>query len=154
MSFIRRRTDGNHQPIGQALRGVTPTIDVHGLGIIGCDFISRHVITKRPVFVEVKDPEQPPSARRLTENELAMQAAFPDDYRVVLTVDQALDAVGAPPQFKPADLSALAEDTTKRLPCGHTIREHAVGWGGQSCAVLATSPPLSSLARRTKRRGG
>ena len=116
MSFYRKRTDANHQPIGAALRGVTPTIDVHGLGIIGCDFISRHVITKRPVFIEVKDPEQPPSARQLTENETKMRAAFPDDYRVVLTKADALAAVGldVPVEFKAADLSSLARRAKRR----------------------------------------
>jgi hypothetical protein len=87
--------DKTHKTIGAALRSVTFTIDVHTLGIIGCDFVSRHIRTGLAVFVEAKRDDGSPSDVRFTENELAMKAAFPGQWVVVKTADDALRAVGA-----------------------------------------------------------
>lgn len=94
-TFRASRTDGPHASIGRALRAVTFARDMSGHGIAGCDWLARHLRTGRPTFLEVKNPKLPPSARKLTPNELAMRAMFPDDYHVVLTEEDALRAVGA-----------------------------------------------------------
>lgn len=93
--YFRSRTDGPHKDIGRTLRKVTVCLDVHGFGPIGCDFLAKHLITKQPMFLEVKDPSKPPSARQLTSNETFMSLAFEANYRVVMTADEALAAVGA-----------------------------------------------------------
>lgn len=93
--YHARKTDKTHKTVGAALRSVTFTRDVHALGIIGCDYLARHIRTGLPIFVEVKRDDGSPSDVRFTENELAMKAAFPDQWVVVKTQDDALRAVGA-----------------------------------------------------------
>ncbi len=93
--YRRSRTDANHSAIGAVLRRVTVVADVHGDGTVGCDFIAKHIVTKAPVLIEVKDPTKKPSARKLTGHEEAMAIAFPDHFRLVLTEEDALRAVGA-----------------------------------------------------------
>ncbi len=92
--YRRRKTDGNHKSIGKTLRSVTVVIDVHELGRVGCDFIARHVVTKSPVFIEVKDPAQRADKRDRSKNEATMRDLFPGHWRMVLTSDDALRAVG------------------------------------------------------------
>lgn len=97
MSYRYRphHADKTHKAIGAALRAVTFTIDVHTLGLIGCDFLARHIRTGLPVFVEAKRDDGFPSDVRFSENELAMAAAFPGQWVVVKNQDEALRAVGA-----------------------------------------------------------
>lgn len=117
MSFYRRKRDGNHTAIARELRKVTIVTDVHALGAIGFDLLARHVVTKAPVFIEVKDPVQAPSSHDRSENERRMAADYPDHWRKVMTVDDALAAVGvrqwAPPELDAA-LSALAKRAKRR----------------------------------------
>ncbi len=75
---------------------MTEVIDVHNTSI-GCDLIARNVRTGAPELLEIKDPNQPPSGRRLTESELKLQRIFPRHFHVVLTSDDALAAVGLTP---------------------------------------------------------
>lgn len=89
----RHRQDGNHRPITRDLCKVTEVIDVHNTSM-GCDLIARNVLTGAPELLEIKDPSQPPSGRRLTESELKLQRMFPRHFHVVLTLGDALDAVG------------------------------------------------------------
>jgi hypothetical protein len=90
----RQATDRNHAEIAQTLRRVTSVLDVHRYPQMGCDLIARHVRTRAPVFIEIKDPQKTPSARKLTDNELTTWRIFPLNYAVCLTVDDALKAVG------------------------------------------------------------
>lgn len=95
MSYSRRRTDANHVRLGKIARQIDPgALDCHAFGAIGCDFLARNIRTGRPTFLEVKDPAQPPSARQLTDNEVAMQARYPSDYFVCLTEDDVRRALG------------------------------------------------------------
>jgi len=132
MSYSRKKTDGNHAAISQALRRVTVVTDVHALGAVGCDLIARHVVTKAPVLIEVKDPTRPRSSHGRSENERRMREWYPDHYRIVMTEAEALEAVGlaakreripereetnpflGPIEFKPADLSSLARRAKRR----------------------------------------
>lgn len=88
------RVDGNHGEIRDGLRRVTVVEDTHGLGDGFPDLVARHVRTGAPVLLEVKDPAQPPSKRALTPAERALSRRWGNAYRVVLTVDEALKAVG------------------------------------------------------------
>lgn len=87
------RRDGNHAELEAALRRVTVVHDVHNYAL-GCDLIARHALTRGPVFIEIKDPKQPPSGRTLTDSEKAMKAEYGRFYFVVETIDDALAAVG------------------------------------------------------------
>ncbi len=93
--------DRNHARIGQALRKVTWVKDMRMHGGVGYDFLARHVGYGGPVFIEVKDPSKPPSARKLTDSEEEMLSVFGGFYFVVLTEEDALRAVGitVPLQF-------------------------------------------------------
>lgn len=128
MRYLRKKADGNHAAIGKALRGVTIVTDVHTLGAIGCDYIARHVVTKQPMLIEVKDPTQPKCKRDRSENEAKMRDAYPNNWRMVMSEDEALRAIGiiirdGKPHavvlgdlldFKTADLSPLARRAKRR----------------------------------------
>ncbi len=116
MAYAKRR-DRNHAEIRDGLR--KRNVAVLDLGSAGCgvsDLVAEHVITRRPVFLEVKDPKQPPSARKMTEDELTFASFVP--VVVVLTLDDALDACGV----------------SREVPCP---RCHNTGgeWGGGFCFV-------------------
>lgn len=85
------KRDGNHHLIRAALSALGP-LDMSGVPGVGCDLIVPHFWRKRPTFIEIKANKY--EAKRLTPSELRLQAAFPDDYFVVVTVDDALRAVG------------------------------------------------------------
>ncbi len=89
----RHRQDGNHRPITRSLVKVTDVLDVHNTSI-GCDLIARNVLTGATEFLELKDPNQPPSKRSLTDSEKKLQSMFPHRFHVILTLDDALVAVG------------------------------------------------------------
>lgn len=87
------RRDRNHGEIQQALLDAgRPVHDVsrhHGLG---CDIVTEHRDGSL-VLLEVKRPG-PPSARKLTASETALQAKFPASFVVVQSISEALLAVG------------------------------------------------------------
>lgn len=91
------RTDDNHAPIRDRLRKFTVVEDTHSLGDGFPDLVARHLRTGAPVLLEVKDPTKPPSKRRLTPGELSLSRRWSGAYFVVLTLDDALRAVGAIP---------------------------------------------------------
>lgn len=136
MRYLRKKTDSTHAAIGKALRGVTVVTDVHELGRIGADFIARHVVTKAPVFIEAKSHKKVShrSEKQLTKNEATMAVVYPEHWRRCETVDEALSAVGLPL----ARERILEREETNPL------------------SPLPEFKPadLSTLARRTKRRGG
>ena len=72
----RSNTDANHASIGHALRKVTWVKDMRMHGGVGYDFLARHVGIGCPIFLEVKDPAKPPSARKLTDSEEEMLSVF------------------------------------------------------------------------------
>lgn len=88
-----RKVDRNHGLIREGLRAVTIVEDVADVGRGMADLIARHKLG-HPVFIEVKDPGKPPSARKLTPDEQAFAARWGSCYAVVLTLDEALRAVG------------------------------------------------------------
>ena len=90
MFRARHRADGNHWPILAGLKKVTPAVDAHNYGL-GFDIIAPHVVTGAPMLLEVK----PDAKAKLTPKELAMSAVFPDHWRRVNSLDEALAAVGA-----------------------------------------------------------
>lgn len=91
------RTDANHLEIKRALQSAGCTVfDGARVGQGFPDLVAR----KRGgpvVFLEVKDGTLPPSRRTLTLAEQAFQAQWGDAYHVVLTAEEALQAVGVLP---------------------------------------------------------
>jgi len=119
MSYQRKRTDANHARLGKVARQIDPTaIDTHVFGAIGCDYLARNIKTGEPAFLEFKDPDKPPSERQLTDNEKAMQAAYPRHWHLCMTEDDVRRALGLTVvvalDFKPADLSPLARRLKRR----------------------------------------
>jgi hypothetical protein len=92
-----KRTDGNHAAIRDELRKVPGAfvLDVHAFPDIGCDLLVY--FGGECIHVEVKDGTKPPSARRLTDNELAAQqrcVATGVRYHVVMTVAECWRVMG------------------------------------------------------------
>jgi hypothetical protein len=87
------KRDSSHASIKAALLAAgRPVKDVAHLAGLGCDLITAH-ISGFPLFIEVKR-EGPPSSRKLTDSEKALQALFPQFFRVAQTAEEALMAVG------------------------------------------------------------
>lgn len=91
------RTDANHGEIKKALLAAGCT--VFDGARVGSGFPDLMVRRRGGpvVLLEVKDGTLPPSRRGLTLPEQAFQAMWGDAYHVVLTVEQALQAVGLLP---------------------------------------------------------
>jgi Holliday junction resolvase len=87
----RARTDGNHREIVAALRALGCSVaDTSRLGDGFPDLVVA-MNKKSTVLVEIKDGAKPPSARQLTEAEREFRDAWKGCYRVVESVDDALD---------------------------------------------------------------
>ena len=91
----RHKRDRNHRQIQEALRSVTyPVEDTSRFGKGWPDIIARHRKTKAVVFIEIKDGNKSPSARKLTPDEEAFAARWEGVWVVVTNIDEALRAVG------------------------------------------------------------
>lgn len=89
----RAKFDGSHVEITRELRRMGwPFIDVARFGGLGCDLIVRHR-DGYPILLELKKPG-PPSLRKLTESEEALQALFPQFFRVAWDWPGVLAAIG------------------------------------------------------------
>lgn len=90
----RVQKDHNHKAITACYRAANVWHrDVsHHLGL-GCDILARHR-DGYIVAIEIKDPNKPPSARKLKPSEAELCEAFPHFFRVVLDEREALEAVG------------------------------------------------------------
>lgn len=88
-----RKVDVNHAAIRDGLRGVFGTDAVQDVSMypgLGFDLIA--CVRGRVAFLEVKPPRK---ATRLTESELSARRRYGDNWRVVTTLDEALEAVEA-----------------------------------------------------------
>jgi hypothetical protein len=93
---VRRaaRRDANHARIRDGLRDAGFEVrDAGGLGDGMSDLIVKHRGTGRVRFIEIKDPDQPPSKRALTDAEREVQALLGDLYVVVETLQEAVRAM-------------------------------------------------------------
>lgn len=89
----RGRVDRNQGDIVEALRDAGVAVAItSALGNGFVDLVCWCPATGVLALLEVKDPQQPPSKRRLTEAEAAFARVFPT--HVVLTEDEALEAMG------------------------------------------------------------
>ena len=91
---LRARADANQQSIFDALRAVGASVaDTHnvGNGVPDCFVLFRGTI----FAVEIKNPKQPPSKRRLTPDEAEFRTKWRNVYHIVTTPEQALGVIGA-----------------------------------------------------------
>ncbi len=83
------RRDANHKDIRDAYRSLG--FSVHDTGSVHDGFpdltVGKYGITS---LVEVKDPNKPPSERRLTESQMIFHAEWKGDAKIVMTVDDVL----------------------------------------------------------------
>jgi hypothetical protein len=99
MSRLVRR-DANHQQVVDALRAAGCSVwDAAGVGGGFPDLVVGRVVAGRPVtyLLEVKDGTLSPSRRALNDLELAWHGQHLGHVAVVLSVDDALRAVGLLP---------------------------------------------------------
>lgn len=86
-----RRTDDNHAAIRDGLRdafGTDAVQDVSMYAGLGFDLIA--CVRGRVTFLEVKPPRK---AARLTDSEVSARLRYGERWRVVATLDEALEAV-------------------------------------------------------------
>lgn len=93
MTRYAKATDSNHAQIRDQLRKLGVWVwDTHALGNGFPDLLA--CARGRFVLLELKDPSQPPSKRRLTKAEQAFYLGCPGPIKLVMTVTQALVALG------------------------------------------------------------
>lgn len=90
------KIDDNQPEIVKALRA--HGCDVLSLAAVGngCPdlLVSRPYYPHHYFLLEVKDGEKPPSARKLTPDQVEFHARWKGPIHIVTSVDEALDAVG------------------------------------------------------------
>ena len=90
------KPDANHGRIVEALTlAGCDVLDLKAVGNGAPDLLvgwpcSPHYLT----LLEVKDGEKPPSARKLTPDQVEFHARWKGPIHIVTSVDEALDAVG------------------------------------------------------------
>lgn len=88
------KVDGNHGQIVAALRAVGATVT--STASAGAGFPDLTVGYRgRTYLLEVKDPAQVPSKRRLTPAQVEWHAAWRGQVAVVESVEEALEVIGA-----------------------------------------------------------
>lgn len=91
------KTDANQAAIVSALRQVgCSVLPLHAVGK-GCpDLLVASAPYGEMVLIEVKDGNKPPSARKLTPDQVEFHASWRGRIAVVCNVREALEAVGIP----------------------------------------------------------
>lgn len=87
------RRDGNHAEIRDGLRAVG--CSVYDTGAVGGAFADLVVGRQGCTFlIEIKNPKQPPSKRKLRPGQQALRDTWRGHYAVVETLAEAIAAVG------------------------------------------------------------
>lgn len=93
-SYHRCRKDGPHKAVRDALQATgRHVLDVSSIPALGCDLVVW-TASGRAYCVEVKDGSKRPSARTLTDSEAALAFQWPQHFRVVSSVGEALALMG------------------------------------------------------------
>ena len=88
------KTDDNQAEIVAALRVVgCSVLPLHAVGQ-GCPDLLVATRQGEMVLIEIKDGSKPPSARKLTPDQIAFHAAWRGRIAVVTSVREAMEAVG------------------------------------------------------------
>ena len=90
------KPDANHAKIVKALLGAgCDVLDLKAVGNGAPDLlVCMPCYPHRLALIEVKDGEKPPSARKLTPDQVEFHARWKGPIHIVTSVDEALDAVG------------------------------------------------------------
>jgi hypothetical protein len=90
------KPDANHADIVKALtRAGCDVLDLKAVGNGAPDLlVARPYYPHHYFLLEVKDGEKPPSARKLTPDQVDFHARWKAPIHVVTSVEEALDAVG------------------------------------------------------------
>lgn len=91
MRWATHAKDGNHDEIFAAIRKITWAKDIHNAGLGLGDILARHIVTKLPVFIEVKPNAKSPL--RESEAEMAVVFGRTGTWRRVNNVDEGIKAV-------------------------------------------------------------
>jgi hypothetical protein len=126
------KRDGNHQALREQLRGVgISVLDLGSLGN-GCpDLLAGNA--RGNILLEVKDPTQPPSARKLTEAEATFFATWRGPRAVVECLADAVEAMRVWGMW----------DADRPAPVVHVVRDARAGQ-----APIASSPRESGTTDR------
>lgn len=90
------KTDANQAAIVSALRQVgCSVLPLHAVGK-GCPDLLVAQANGYMVLMEIKDGDKPPSARKLTPDQIDFHASWRSRIAVVCNVREALEAVGIP----------------------------------------------------------
>lgn len=92
MSRRAARTDANHATIRDGLRGHGYVVhDTYGAGDGFTDLVVG--VAGLNILLEVKDPDQPPSKRKLTASQEKFHSEWEGQVNVVHTLDEALNVI-------------------------------------------------------------
>ena len=84
------KVDRNHSDIVSALRGIgAQVVTLHAVGGGIPDIL---VYFKRTFLLEIKDGQKPPSARKLTEDQIVFHAWWGGELHVVSSIKEAIEA--------------------------------------------------------------
>ena len=93
------RTDANHAEIRDALRAAG--CSVADTGSAGDGFPDLVVgLRSRNFLLEIKDGKKPPSARKLTDDQVKFHGAWRGQVHVVTSVQEAIDVVFGDPDAR------------------------------------------------------
>lgn len=85
------RTDANHGEIRSLLRALCPVVEDTSRFGSGWPDLMLRTVRGSLWFVEIKDGAKIPSKRQLTPAEIDFRDRWPMQYRIVETVDQAIE---------------------------------------------------------------
>lgn len=89
---LKGRVDGNQKEIVEGLRGIGASVLVmSALGDGAPDILVGW--RKKNILFEIKNPDQVPSARKLTPDEIKFRDTWEGNYYVITTVEQAVRLV-------------------------------------------------------------
>ena len=94
MTRYAKRKDGNHNEIQNALSKVTVVDDISWIGRGFGDLMAENIVTRKIVFIEIKDPSQAKSDRKLTKSEVEFHLRWNNHVAVVETIEEAFKAIG------------------------------------------------------------
>ena len=89
------KRDGNHKQIVRELRDILGSCAVFDTADMGGGFPDIVVGWQGATFLlEIKDPDRPPSKRKLTPDEESFFDCWPGHKAVILTTEEALEQIG------------------------------------------------------------
>ena len=90
---MRPRVDDNHAEIVAALREIDG-VTVHSTAVVGDGFPDICVGYRNRTFIfEIKDPEKPPSERKLTPKQVIFHGGWRGQVHVIETVREIINVI-------------------------------------------------------------